>query len=208
MNKILRVVIVDDHPISRFGVQQIMSKHHELALVGQFGTGAEAIAALPELTPDVVILDLSLPDGDGVSLLKKILACTRAAVLVWTVHERRVYADRCIKAGARGFLSKQCRPEVLLDAVRALGAGGSYIEGDESGCAPSERRLSDVVATLSDRQLEVFRMVGDGLSTRDIAGRLGLSVKTIEAHKETIKARIGAAGAADLLRLALIWKQG
>jgi two-component system response regulator NreC len=203
----IHVLIVDDHPVVRKGLIQLLLTERDISVVGECSTAAEVLPAVERTHPHVLVLDLTLPDGDGLAVLKDLAtAHPRLPVLVMTMHDRRVYADRCLRAGARGFLMKDSAADELVQAVRHVSTGRTWAPR-RADTAPGDRRLSEAVATLSDRQLEVFRLVGEGLSTRDIAGKMGVSVKTVEAHKEAVKARIGATGAADLLRLALEWRE-
>ena len=205
----IRIVIVDDHPVLRRGVAQLLGLERDMQVVAEVGRAGEVAAVVAQHRPQVVLLDLTLPDGDGLGVLKDLApANPRTGFLVLTMHDRRVYADRCLKAGARGFLTKDAPPAQLMAAIRAVAGGRTWVAEPAAAAAadPADRRLSEAVGTLSDRQLEVFRMIGEGQSTRDIAARMQVSVKTVEAHKEAIKARLGASGAPDLLRLAMLWR--
>jgi DNA-binding NarL/FixJ family response regulator len=153
--------------------------------------------------PDLMVLDLTLSDGSGLGVLREVLAVApHLGVLVVSMLDARVYAERCRQAGARGYLAKEGAPTTVLEALGAIAGGGTWFpDAIAGGDKPS-------VANLSPRELEVFDLVGRGLPTRAIADKLGLSDKTVEAHKANLKKKLGVHHAHELVRLAIGWKEG
>ena len=201
-----RVLIVDDHPLMREGLAQLIGKQHDLIVCGEAATAAEAKRAIETDAPDVVILDLMLGDSDGLALIKFLSAVApQIAVLVISLHDETVYAPRALQAGALGYIMKEEASEKVLDAVHAVLRGETFLSGrmrarlSESGGEPV------AALPLSDRELHVFRLIGAELPTKQIAERLTLSGKTIESYRENIKKKLGLADAAALGARAREW---
>jgi DNA-binding NarL/FixJ family response regulator len=203
-------MIVDDHPIVRQGLAQLIAEQDDLEICGQAEDGAKALAVVKGLKPDVVVVDLSLPDRSGLELVKELHETWPGlALLVLSMHDEAVHAERAIRAGARGYIMKHEATDRVLTAIRRVLAGQVYLS--EAMSAQVLNRLAGANAgeagsplgRLSDREYQVFTLIGRGLSTRDIAGRLGVSVKTIEAHREHIKEKLGLKNAAELLHSAM-----
>jgi len=207
-----RVLVIDDHPIVREGLVQIICREPDLTVCAQASNAAEALHALRASCPDVVILDLTLNGSSGLGLLKDIRArWANLPVLVLSMHNEMLYAERVLRAGAQGYIMKQEGPEELVTAIRRVLAGRVYLSeamthrllqhiarGDSSdGQSPLDR--------LTDREFEVFEMIGQGLGTRAIAERLHLSVKTIESHRESTKAKLGLENGHELTLCAIRW---
>ena len=203
------ILIVDDHPLVRHGLASLIGPQSDLAVCGEATTPAEALAAIQRLRPDLAVIDLTLGDADGLDLVKTIAARHRdVAVLVCSMHPESAYAERALRAGARGYVMKQEPDEVLLAAVRRVLSGQIHVSeavasrmllklvNPRAASAPS-------VDQLSDREYEVFRLIGRGVGPSDIARQLGVSVKTIETHREGIKRKLNLASAHDLLRAAM-----
>jgi DNA-binding NarL/FixJ family response regulator len=160
-------------------------------------------ARILEADPDAVVLDLMLKDGSGLELLKALLEeFPHLRVLVLSMHDQRVYAERCIKAGARGYLMKEEASDLVIQALRTVAAGGIFLSPSLSRPGPNARAPLE---TLSDREMRVFELVGAGLPTRVIAERLALSDKTVEAHKANIKKKLAIEHAAELAKVAREW---
>jgi DNA-binding NarL/FixJ family response regulator len=203
------ILIVDDHPLVRHGLASLIGPQSDLAVCGEAATPAEALSAIQRLRPDLAIVDLSLGDDDGLDLVKTIAARHRdVPVLICSMHKESAYAERALRAGARGYVMKQEPDEVLLAAVRRVLSGQIHV----SEAVASRMLLKLVnpraasgpsVDQLSDREYEVFRLIGRGVGPSDIARQLGVSVKTIETHREGIKRKLNLASAHDLLRAAM-----
>jgi DNA-binding NarL/FixJ family response regulator len=206
------ILIVDDHPILRRGLVALIESEPDLAVLGAVATCRAALAAIRETPVDLVTVDLVLADGHGLDLVKAIgVHHPRIPSLVLSMHDEALYGARALNAGARGYVAKEQLDETVLTAIRCVLAGGTYMS------AALERRLAErylgrrmletdsPLHVLSDRELQVFRFVGEGLSTRRIAETLARSVKTIESHLEHIKSKLGFASAAELLRHAIQW---
>jgi DNA-binding NarL/FixJ family response regulator len=210
-----QVLIVDDHPLLRRGMAQLISESKEFALWGEAGSAAETILAVDsDPPPDLIVLDLMLGHADGVELIKQIRSLRPGLpILVISMHDEFIYAERALRAGASGFIMKKENPEAILAAVRAVRAGEIYLSGrmqvllSEKGLASDPRSflVPDAKPPLSDRELHVFRLIGAGLSTKQIANALNLSIKTIETYRENLKAKLRLRNAVELVRAAKQW---
>jgi two-component system, NarL family, invasion response regulator UvrY len=200
----VKILLVDDHAVVRAGLRGLLATMSRTELV-EAATGEDALALVRAARPDLVILDLNLPGIGGLELVRRLLAENRTArLLVLSMHAEPLYAARAIEAGARGYLSKNAAPEELLRAVRKVAEGGRYIENDIA----QELAMRTVSATnplgqLADRDLEILRYLAEGRSMTEIAGALGLSYKTVANACSQIKAKLGVARTADLIRIAV-----
>ncbi len=208
---ITRLLLVDDHPLLRKGLALTLDAEPDFEVVGQAADAEEALDAAPRLRPDVVLVDLSLPGMGGLELVKHLAAVMpEAKTLVVSRHDESLYADRAIRAGARGYVSKLEAGEKIVEAVRAVLRGGLYLSDEVKdrmllGAAAGRDPMASPLDQLSDRELEVFEMTGKGVETRDIAERLHLSVKTVESYRARIKAKLGLSSATELLQHAVRW---
>jgi DNA-binding NarL/FixJ family response regulator len=200
------VLLIDDHPIFRAGLSNFVSDTPDLEVVAAVSTVRDALAAarrLPRI--DGVILDLSLPDGHGLSLIPQLLALHPVArILVLSMHDELVFADRCLQAGAHGYVSKSAAPEAILEGLRRIWQGRLAV-GERVVDLALERMASGRAAAaprLSNREEEVLDLLGQGLSTRAIAERLHVSVKTVETHVARLREKLGAANRSELVRIA------
>ena len=206
-----RVLIVDDHPLVRQGLAQIMQKEPDLTVCGEAGTVEEAKLALTGDLPDIVLLDLSLPGANGFDLLKDIHAQhPDLPVLVLSMHDEQIYAERALRAGARGYVEKQTPGSTVIEALRAilkgeLGVSPGILSRIAKAWAGSPRGGHSGMAGLSDRELGIFESLGRGQSTREVATALHLSVKTVETHIGNMKRKLQVRKYADLVRRATIW---
>jgi len=202
-----RVMLVDDHPLVRIGLAHLISAEADFHLCAQAGTVGEVPALVLAHDPDVVVLDLMLRDGSGLDLLKHLVVqFPHLLVLVLSMNDQRVYAKRCIDAGAKGYLMKEEASDLVITALRTVAAGSVFL----SPTMPSPDRgpgKALPISTLTDREMRVFELIGSGLPTRAIAGRLELSEKTVETHKANIKKKLGIEHSAELARLAIAWNQ-
>jgi len=213
MNKV-RIVIVDDHPIVRQGLSQLLSAEPDFEVIGEAGNAGDAMDLVEQQHPDLVIVDISLQDISGMELIKQIRARKQQIkILVSSMHDEKLYAERCLHAGAMGYISKEETTEKMVAAIRQILGGKVYLSPEMSEhflsrmakVGPDADRPS--IATLSDRELEVFELIGRGMTTRKIAEVLNLSMKTIETYRENIKIKLGLANSTELIRRAVQWQE-
>jgi DNA-binding NarL/FixJ family response regulator len=207
-----RVLIVDDHPVFRRGIGELIRRRSNMAICGEAEDAHAALEAMRRLHPDVVMLDVSLPGANGIELIKLLLAeRPRLRILVVSMHEESLYALRALRAGARGYVMKHQAEDQLLDALRKVVAGGLYVSpalGEKlvfKLVQGSDSDLGSPVDKLSDRELEVLRHFGQGKTTREVAQTLHLSVKTIETHRAHIKEKLGFKDAPEMVKFAGEW---
>jgi len=204
------VLIVDDHPIVRQGLSQLINAEDDLEVCGDAATVEEALQSLDESYPDVVIVDLSLAHSDGLELIKEIRSETRhLPVLVLSMHDENMYAERLLSAGANGYIMKQAAADQLLIALRRVLAGGVYVS-EHLGSTMIERfagndrkKASNPIERLSNRELQVLNLIGRGKTTREVAENLTLSVKTVESHRQRIKKKLNLQTSAQLVQFAV-----
>lgn len=207
-----KVLIVDDHPIVREGLAELINREKDLAVCGQADSGHRGFEAIEALAPDVAIIDLSLEDINGLTLIKNLRnRGFTLPVLVLSMHEESLYAERALRAGAQGYIMKREAPTRVITAIRKVLGGEVYLSDSLAARvmqrivgAPSQSGTSPV-SRLSDRELEVYAFIGQGLKTREIAAKLNLSVKTIETYREHIKEKIGLRNATELVQSAIKW---
>lgn len=210
-----RILVADDHPLFREAVVQLINREADLSCCGQAATGAATVQKVIQEQPDLVILDLRFPDGNGLDLIKVLKNhCPHLAVLVLSQLEEGLYAERALRAGALAYLMKDEVAEEVREAIRTVLQGQMYVSRKMAVRLvqkrlekPAEDEGSDV-ARLSNRELRIFEMIGAGKSTREIATALSLSPKTIEAHRENIKHKLALPDAASLQQRAVRWVAG
>lgn len=207
-----RLLIVDDHPIFRQGVSQLIAQLPSVTICGQADNALNALAAMRQQRPDVVLLDVSMPGTNGIELIKVMLAeQPRLIILMLSMHDESVYALRALRAGAKGYVMKQQALDHVLDALRKVISGGIYVSprfGEKlifKAIQGSNGDMGSPVDTLSDRELEVLQLFGRGKSTREIAEALHLSIKTIETHRAHIKEKLGLKSAVEMVKFAIEW---
>jgi DNA-binding NarL/FixJ family response regulator len=207
-----KILVVDDHPMIREGLAGLVSNENDLEICGQAEDAPEALKAISQTKPDIVIVDISLKNSNGIELVKSIKAqYPKLPMLVLSMHNEALYAERALRAGAMGYIMKQEASENLLTAIRRVLDGQIYISDQVS--KRLIRKLAhgkvDMVASpienLSDRELEVFHLIGQGTGTSEIAEKLYLSVKTIETYRTHIKEKLNLADSRELLRYAIQW---
>ena len=211
--QVRRVLLVDDHPIVRQGLSRIIANESGLAVCGEAETVREARQAVRDLKPDVVVVDLSLKEGDGIELVRELRAHHPALpLLVLSMHDESVYAGRLLAAGANGYIMKAAASEQFIGALRQVLEGGTYlseaVRASRAGQAGRGGSRRSPVDALSNRELQVLQMVGRGLSSRQVAEALHLSVKTVEAHRQRIKGKLGLRTGAQLVQFAANWATG
>lgn len=204
-----RVFLVDDHPLVRRGLRELLSTEAGMQICGEAKTMDEAMDLFDGDGCDLAIVDLSLEEGDGLELVRRLGQCWPGVpVLVYSMHDPTLYAERVFAAGARGYLEKREAPDEVLKAVRRVLDGERYLSSEmtlrlekHGGTFPEEHPAQ----RLSDRELQVFNLLGRGHGTRKIAERLNLSHKTIESHRENIKKKLGLRNHNELVRRAVHW---
>ncbi|MEL7834751.1 response regulator transcription factor [Fodinibius sp. Rm-B-1B1-1] len=207
-----KIVLVDDHPVMRKGLALIFDSDPAYEVIAQLDRAEELIQRLDELAPDLIIVDVSLPGMNGLELVKHIISQKEdQKILVVSRHDESLYAERVIRAGAKGYVMKLEAGEVLLKAVRKVLNGGIYVSDEVSerllmGMARGQKRVMESpIEKLSDRELEVFELTGKGNSTREIAEKLHLSVKTVESYRARIKTKLNLENATELMVHAVKW---
>ncbi len=209
------VYIVDDHPVVRQGLAQLIEQEPDLAVCGEAADVREARAFLSRLTPDIVILDLSLRDSDGLELIKDIRSkYAGLPVLVLSMHDENIYAERLLSSGASGYIMKQAAGDQLIAALRRVLGGGIYVS-EQVGASMIERfavsgrkHSMDPIERLSNREVQVLNLIGRGKTTREIAQDLNLSIKTIESHRQRIKKKLSLETSPRLVQFAVNWYAG
>jgi DNA-binding NarL/FixJ family response regulator len=211
----VRILIVDDHPVVRAGLAMTLNKAPDLEICGEAEGIHDALKLISDGCPDLLLIDLDLDGGNGLDLIKKVREShPKIPILMLSMHPEATYAERALRAGAQGYLMKSAPPDKLVAAIREILAGG--ISVSESMKAQVLRRVAGgkaegdggTVASLSDRELEVFREIGQGRSTRQIADKLCLSVKTVETHITHIKRKLGLQSGTELQHRAILWSNG
>lgn len=214
----LRILLAEDHETVREGLRLIVNAQSDMEVVGEAGDGRAAVARAQELLPDIVLMDVSMPHLNGLKATEKLKAlCPQVKVLTLTRHTDYGYLQQLLRAGASGYVLKQSRPAELLHAIRAVAAGGKYLDpsvagkiiGDYAGTRTASLREAQRGHELSEREAEVLRLIAWGHSNKEIAARLSLSVKTVEAHKANAMRRLGMTSRIDIVRFALLqgWLQ-
>src|SRR6202142_1781825 len=207
-----RILVVDDHPIVRQGLALLINREPDLVVCGEAEEATGAMHVLASARPDVLIVDISLNGPDGIDLLKNVRnAYPTLPVLILSMHDESIYAERALRAGANGYIMKQEATEKVLVALRRILAGEIYVS-DRVGNHMLQHYIRGAsplpqssVAELTDRELEVFRLIGEGHGTRQIAEELHLSVKTIESYQAHIKEKLALRNARELLQHAIQW---
>ncbi|MFO7653960.1 MAG: response regulator transcription factor [Candidatus Krumholzibacteriia bacterium] len=207
-----RIGVVDDHPAVRQGLVAFLAGRPDLEICGEAGDPATAIDLVEKHHPNLLLIDISLADGSGLELIKQIRSRFDAVrMLVYSMHDEMLFAERVIRAGASGYVSKSEGLDTLCDAIDQVKRGKIHLSARMTE-AIVDRRLRGAAedglpspADLSDRELEVFEALGRGLSTREVADRLNLSVKTVETHRENIKRKLGLHKNVELLQRAFQW---
>jgi two-component system invasion response regulator UvrY len=199
----ISVLLVDDHAVVREGYRRLLERDDSLIVAGEAATAAEAIRCDAELQPDVIVLDIALPGVSGIETLRRILARRPdARVLMFSMYQDGIYATHAINAGARGYLSKASAPDLLVEAVRAVAGGKRYLSPDVERAMTQQSSGNRLAHPLSTRELEVLRMLTQGYGVEEIGKRLGLSPKTAANHQSSIKQKLGANSALQLILIA------
>ncbi|MEW6302279.1 MAG: response regulator transcription factor [Verrucomicrobiota bacterium] len=207
-----RILIVDDHPIMRQGLALLINNEADLAVCGEAENAHQALELVEKTKPDLVLADISMPGKGGLELVKDIHAMyPDVYVLVLSMHDESLYAERVLRAGGRGYVMKQEGGKKLIDAIRQVLTGQIYVSGQMSakileifsGRRPESS--SSPVELLTDREFEVFQLIGKGKSTREIAEELHISIKTVEVHRVNMKEKLKLQTAPELIHYAVRW---
>jgi DNA-binding NarL/FixJ family response regulator len=209
-----RIFLVDDHHIVRMGLTQLINQEADLMVCGEAESGKKATIGIAEQSPNIAIIDIGLGEDDGLELIKRMgVLNPEVKILVLSMHDEDIYAERALRAGAKGYIMKREAAETVITAIRKVLRGDIYLSA-----TMSERLLNRIfrgtptacglhVEDLSDRELEVFELIGIGWGTKEIAERLGLSIKTIETYREKLKLKLKLKDSSELLRKAIQWMQ-
>lgn len=209
------VIIIDDHPLFSRGLSQLIETQKTYKVTGIAKNKTETVSMITKNPPDLAIVDLNLGQEDGLELIKDILFNSpQTKVLVLSMHDERFYAERALKAGAKGYIMKQEAEANVLTAINTVMKDEIYLSSSEKkrlGEVTKDQKTTvdaepfDLISTLSDRQLQVFTLIGKGIGTVEIAEKLNLSIKTIDTHKENIKTKLHLSSSAELRQMAIEW---
>jgi DNA-binding NarL/FixJ family response regulator len=207
-----RVLVVDDHPMTRYGIVRLIEQEPDLVVCGEAENASRALAAVRALKPKVVLADLTMPGGEGLEFIKDVRSLhPEVAVLVVSMHDEALYAERALRAGARGYIMKNEGGEKLVEAIRQILQGKTYVSENMSGkvleiFSGRRRRTDDTtIGKLTDREFEVFRLLGQGLTTREIGQQLRLGTKTVETHRLHVREKLGFKSGPALIKYAVRW---
>ncbi|MDX2185860.1 MAG: response regulator transcription factor [Opitutaceae bacterium] len=207
-----RIVLVDDHPVTREGVRVLIDQEPDLIVCGQADSGPVAFQLIQKLKPDLAVVDITLKSTSGIELMKNLkTVLPELPVLIMSMHDEGLYAERALRAGAKGYIMKHEASDRILTAIRRVLSGELYLSDKmkEKMLHSLVRSKKDEVVftidTLSDREMEVFQLIGNGFGTRQIADKLNLSVKTIDSYREHLKLKLRLEKGSDLVRHAIQW---
>lgn len=208
-----RIFIVDDHPLVREWLTNLIQQHPDLIVCGEAEDSPTALRAIAEIAPDLAIIDLSLGGGSGIDLIRSIRSLSpNVATIVLSMHDERIYAERSIRAGARGYIMKRESTKKIVEAIREVLQGNMYLSKDLTAlfakkfvAGPASAPDGLPIAQLSDRELQVFRLIGEGYEPREIAGTLNVNIKTVHTYCTRIKEKLKFTTGAELVREAIRW---
>jgi two-component system invasion response regulator UvrY len=195
------VLLVDDHAVVREGYRRLLARHPDIAVIGEAGDAATAHSLFCCLEPQIVVMDITMPGTTGIESMRRMLSYDpKARVLIFSMHEDVIFATHALTAGAYGYVTKASAPEVLVDAVRSIAAGKKYLSPAIAHKLALRDFSPDDTHGLTEREFEVLRLLAQGQSVKDIAESMGINPKTIANHQSTIKSKLGAGTAIQLLR--------
>lgn len=209
-----KVLLVDDHPMLRSGLAQAINSQPDLTVCGEAGDASAALRQLESRKPDLVIVDISLEGKSGLELIKDLLALRPGLpILVMSMHDESLYAERVVRAGARGYVMKKAGSESVLEAIRRVLSGNVYVSekmsarilDNFSGARPAKKRSP--IETLTDREFEVLKLIGEGCTTPEVAGRLHLSPKTVDVYRQRLREKLKLPNATSLIQHAVRWME-
>ncbi|MGD0813661.1 MAG: response regulator transcription factor [Verrucomicrobiota bacterium] len=207
-----KILIVDDHPMMREGLAQLIGQQPDMMVCGEAGDAHEALGKVRDLKPNLVLADITLPGRNGLELIKDIHALDPGIlVLAISMHDEAFYAERVLRAGGRGYVMKQEGGKKIMEAIRRVSAGHVFVSEKMSarileifsGARPEANQSP--LANLTDRELEVFELIGQGMGTKELAGEMHVSPKTVEVHRANIKAKLQIKSMGELIRYAVRW---
>ena len=214
MSRTIKVLLVDDHPLVRDGLVNLISQQTDLQICGEAGNEPQALDLIRTVRPDVAIVDISLETGSGIELIKSIKAMFPAVtILVLSMHDESLYAERALRAGARGYVMKREAAKKVIEAIRCVLAGQLYVSNKIAALMAEKfvegrpAATASPIEQLSNRELEVFQLLGLGHNTRQIADHLHVGFKTVQAYCARIKEKLKLANATELLREAIRWQE-
>ena len=215
--KRIRVAIVEDHTLMREGLAQLVNSQPDMSVIVEAGDASSGLSGILQAQPDLALIDITLPGRNGLELVKDVVAqMPKLPILVVSMHDETLYAERALKAGAKGYLMKDSDKATIVSAIRRILAGGFYVSdkmageifssfAGKTGAKTGDNATGGSVSKLSDREFEVFEHLGAGLSTNEIAERLGISPKTVEVHRARIREKLDLPNGAALVRFAVRW---
>lgn len=207
-----RILLVDDHPFMRAGLGQLIERQTDLSVCGEAGNPTEALQLIAQQNPDLILTDLTMPGRSGLEFIKDLHAIHPSIpTLIMTMHDESIFAERALRAGARGYIMKEAGGENLLAAIRRVLTGEVYVSEKMAArilsglTGPKPRGSTSPIEKLTDREFEVFQLIGHGKSTREMAAQLHLSPKTVDVHRANIKEKLGLGDVTALIRHAVRW---
>lgn len=204
-----RILLVDDHPMLRAGIAELINRQADMEVCGEASTAAEGLGEIQKCKPAMVVADISMPGRSGIEFIRDARAIAPSlSILILSMHDEMIFAERVLEAGAMGYIMKESSPSDILAAIRTVLAGGIYASKRVSALALEafggaiRHPVNSPMKKLTPREFEVFRLLGEGVSTKDIGTRLNLSAKTVGSHRINIKEKLGVSTAAELISMA------
>jgi DNA-binding NarL/FixJ family response regulator len=208
-----RIFLIDDHTVMRDGLKRLLEEENDLTVCGEADCAKKAMAELEKGLPDLAVVDISLPGPNGLELIKSLKArFAPLRMIVLSMHDESLYAERVLRAGAAGYVMKKVSAPQLLNAIRVVLRGDVYLSPSLSSqilktLASGHKKVEHSVDRLSDREVEVLRLIGEGYTTREVASSLGVSAKTVESHRGNMRQKLGLSTGAKLIRFAISLRQ-
>jgi len=209
----IKVIIIDDHPLLRIGIKKVLEINKDIIILADTGDANEAMKIAQKLSPDIAIIDISLSgEMNGFDLIRKFKAeLPHIKILILSMYDEKIYAEKSLKAGARGYITKKVAPEKIIDSIRAVHKGELYLDNYISRklldkiINSSKNTSENPIDILSNREFSIFKLIGEGLKTSEIANKLDISKSTVESHKNNIKDKLGIATSTELIKNAIHW---